>query len=441
MTIRSIVCVLVTMLLVGATPALAQFHLDVEEHSLDNGLTILTLENHAAPVCTYYTFFKVGARNERPDNSGMSHFFEHMMFNGAKKYGPKMFDLALESNGGYSNAYTSKDITAYYEDFSSDILELVIDLESDRMGNLALEDEMILSERGVVGEERLVRTDNDNFGMVFEELFAQAFIAHPYGGPVLGWMESIKNFNREDCLEYFHTYYAPNNAVVVIVGDFDTKKTMQLMQEYFGEIPSGPPPPAVLRSEPEQRGARRTVIEKQARYSHLMKGFHIGDKDSGDLYTLEVIQFILTTRESCRIHQAMVNDLELGLGQFGGFSWGFDPSLFYFYIAGAPGKDYTEIDAALDSVLADFVAGGPTEEELARAKNGLTADFYKNYKTNNGMAHQIGRFHTLWGDYNTMYDFVGWVNSVTAEEVKEVAARYFTKKNSTTAILIPEGGA
>jgi zinc protease len=423
-----------------ATSAAAEFKLDVQEYTLDNGLTILMVENHSAPVMTYFTMYKVGTRNERVDNSGISHFFEHMMFNGAAKYGPKMFDKTLESNGGYSNAFTSKDYTGYFEDFSSDILELVMDLESDRMLSLALDSAMVVSERGVVSEERLVSTDNNNEDLVSEELYATAYESHPYRGPVLGWMESIRNFNRKDCVEYFKTYYAPNNAVVVMVGDFDSKQALDLMKKYFGKIPAGPPPPSVPRYETEQRGEKREIIRKETQYSHFTRGYHVGDKDSPDLFALDVVQFILTSGESSRMYQTLVDDLQVALWTYGGFSWGFDPQLFYFYVAAVPGKEYTEVERAFDSVLTAFIAGGPTEAELTRAKNSLTASFYKGFKTNNGTAEQIATYKTLWGDYRKMYDYVTRINSVTAEQVKEAAAKYFTVKNSTTIVLVPEGG-
>ena len=427
------------LVLAGGTVG-AQFKLDVQQHRLDNGLTILLVENHAAPVMTYFTVFKVGARDEQTYNSGVSHFFEHMMFNGAAKYGPKMFDQMLESNGGYSNASTSDDITRYFEDFSSDILELVIDLESDRMASLALKEEVVLSERGVVREERLVGVDNDNEGIVYEELAATAFLCHSYGQPVIGWGKSIENFNRKDCLDYFHTYYAPNNAVVAIVGDFDSAEALKLLQQYFNPIPSGPPPPEVPRYEPEQRGAKRVHIERESRHPHLMRGYHVGDKDSPDLYPLEVFQFIMCTGESSRLYQTLVNDLQLALYQYGGFSWGFDPSLFYFYVAVMPDKNYADVEKAMDSLLAAMASAGPTADELARAKNSLTANFYKNFKTNNGTADQLATFHTLYGDYSVIYKYVDQINAVTAAQVQEVAAKYFTEKNSTTVVLTPQEG-
>ena len=428
------------VLFLWAGSASAEFQLDVKEFQLDNGLTILMLENPTAPVITYFTFYKVGTRNERRDNSGVSHFFEHMMFNGAAKYGPKMFDQALESKGGQNNAYTSENITAYYEDFPKEALELVLDLESDRMASLALLEDNVKAEAGVVSEERLVSVDNNNERIMYEELFATAFMAHAYEAPVLGWMESIKNFNRADCVEYFKTYYAPNNAVVAIVGDINVEETLAKMKQYLGGLPSGPPPPKVPRYEPEQRGAKRVFLEREAEHEHLMRGYHIGDKDSPDLYTLEIIQFILTSGESSRLHQTLVNDLQLALYQYGGFDWGFDPSLFYYYVAVAPGISYAKAEAAFDSVLTGLTTDGPTEGELQKAKNSLTANFYKNYKTNNGTAQQLANYKTFYGDWKAMYNYVPGVSAVTAEQVKEVMAKYFKPKNSTTVTLVPEGG-
>ncbi|MFH1701484.1 MAG: pitrilysin family protein [Candidatus Zixiibacteriota bacterium] len=426
--------------LFAASPILAEFNLDVTEHKLANGLTVLLYENHTAPIISTYTFFKVGSRNERPGITGISHFFEHMMFNGAKRYGPKMFDLTLERNGGYSNAYTSKNMTAYYQNFSSDILELVIDMESDRMANLAFEPEMLASEIGVVKEERRVGIDNDNTGLLYEELFSSAYKAHSYSWPIVGWMEDLNSITRGDCLLYHSTFYAPNNAVLVISGDFETDKAIKLIEDYYKDIPSGPPPPPVIKNEPEQRGQRKVIIRNPASHSHLMLGYHVCDKDSPDLYALEVLQSILTTGESSRMQQALINDLELITGMYGGFEWGYDPSLFYFYFAISPNKGYEPIEIAIDSILTDFITNGPNEEEMEKAKNTLTANFYKNYKTNNDIAHEIGYYHSLYGDWKTMYGFVDKVKAVTADEVKKVAGRYFTKNNSTLAVLIPEGG-
>jgi zinc protease len=431
---------MVALFLASAAVA-AEFKLNVSEFKMDNGLTVLLLENHAAPVITYYTFFKVGSRNEHPGITGISHFFEHMMFNGAKKYGVKMFDKMLESRGGYSNAYTNQNITAYYDDFASDNLELVIDMEADRLGTLAFDPEVMKSEIGVVKEERMLRTDNDNGGLLEEELYASAYMAHPYSWPVIGWMADLSAITRDDCLKYHATYYAPNNATVIIVGDFQTAKATELIKKYYKDIPAGTPPPAVVRDEPEQRGPRRTVVEKPGEFVNLMRGYHVGDKDSPDLYTLEVAQSVLTSGESSRMYQSLVNDLALATQVYSSYDWGFDPSLFYFYVAAVPGKNADAVEKAFDSVLTAFIATGPTADELTRAKNSLTANFYKNYKTTNGTSHQLGYYQTFFGDYKKMYDYPVGVAKVTADDVKQAAAKYFTRQNSTTAVLIPEGGA
>jgi len=170
-----------------------------------------------------------------------------------------------------------------------------------------------------------------------------------------------------------------------------------------------------------------------------MRGYHVGDKDSPDLFAMEIIQFILTTGESCRMHQTLVNDLQLALYLYGGYEWGFDPTLFYFYLAVAPGQSYEAAEVAFDSVLTDLMTNGPTENELQKAKNSLTADFYKSFKTNSGTANKLAYYKTLYGDWKVFYDFVDNVNTVTAEQVKEVTAKYFKAKNSTTVVLVPEG--
>ncbi len=438
---QTMILALVVLALVGAGIHAAEFTHNVKEYQLDNGLKILLLENHAAPVATYYTFFKVGSRNERPGITGISHVHEHMMFNGAKKYGPKMFDKMLESNGGYSNAYTSTEVTAYYEDFSSDKLDLIVDLEADRLQSLAFDSAVLAAELGTVREERMVGVDNENSGMLYEELFATAFKAHPYSWPVIGWMADLYNISRADCVNYFKTYYAPNNATVVIVGDIDAQKAIDLLTRNLQAIPSGPLPAKVVKDEPEQIGPRRTEMVRQAQYSHFMRGYHTCDKDSPDRFVFDVIRQILVSGESSRMYQALVNDLQISLGMYGDNEWRFDPSLFYFYVAGVPGIGADKIEAAFDSVLTAFITAGPADEEITRAKNTLIADYYKQYKTNNGTAHQLAYYQTFYGDWRKMYEYPDAIKNVTAADVKAIAAKYFIRNNSTTAVLIPEGGA
>src|SRR4051812_34700474 len=278
----------------------------VEERSLPNGLQIRLLQDRSLPVATLYSFFRVGSRNERPGITGISHLFEHMMFNGAKRYGPKEFDEVLESRGGRSNAYTSTDLTVYHEDFASEALEQVIDLESDRMESLRISPKILESEREVVKEERRARVDNDIMGMLDEELGTLVYKAHPYRWPVIGWMGDINNIKKEDCQAYFRTFYAPNNATVYLVGDFEPKAALALIKKYYGDIKPGPEAEPVIDSEPEQKGERRSVLRHPAQAPSLMIGFRGPPGKDDDTLVLDVIQYALTVGEGSRLTRELV---------------------------------------------------------------------------------------------------------------------------------------
>jgi zinc protease len=441
--VRATLCVttLIGALLCLGSIGRADFRHDVTRVQLDNGLTVLLYENHQTPVVSYYTFYKAGSRNERPGITGVSHVLEHMMFNGAKKYGPKMFDKMLESHGGYSNAYTTNDMTVYYENIAANNLELVVDMESDRMANLALDSAILESERSVIEQERLMRIDNNNGGLVYEELSAAVYMAHPYSWPVIGWMADIKQISREDCYKYYSTYYAPDNAVIVVTGDFQTQRAVKLITDYYQSIPASSPPPAVVEDEPEQRGPRRVELEKPAQYCHFVRGYHIGDKDDPDLYVMQIINSLLTTGESSLLYQSLVDSLQLSMGVYGDFNWAIDPSMYYVYIAGYPGVDVAQVEHAYDSVMAEFESSDISDTALLRAKNGLIADYYKGFETNSGIAGEIGFYEVLYGDWTKMYDYVDRIRAVTTADIKRVVARYLTDRNSTTVVLVPEGGS
>jgi len=406
--------------------------------TLDNGLKVILLEDHSAPVISYQTFFRVGSRNERPGITGISHFMEHMMFNGAKKYGPKEFDAILEANGGYSNAYTSKDMTAYYEDFASSALELVIDLDSDRMRDLALDPKYLESEMGVVKEERRLRIDNSVNGQMYEDLYAIAFKAHPYQWPVLGWMSDLERINRDDCVNYYRTYYAPNNAVLVVVGDFDTKEAMALIHKYYDDIPRGKPYDDVRTVEPEQLGERRAVIHKKAELPAVLIGYHVPSVKSPDIYALDILQQILTEGESSRLYQLLVRELGIAAYVYSSFTWRIDPDIFLFGAKCNPGKSTVGLEKAIYSVLDSIAVSGVTEEELNKAKNKLIADFYRSLQTVNGKAGKIGRYEILFGDYREMFRVQERYQNVTVDDIKRVAGRYFSDRNRSVVTLVPE---
>ncbi len=321
--------------------------LDATVETLKNGLKVILMEDHSVPVVSRWTFYRVGGQNERPGITGISHFIEHMMFNGAAKYGPKEFDRILESNGGYSNAFTSEDMTAYYEDFASDVLELCIDLDSDRMKSLTLDPKFVVSEMGVVKEERRLSVDNSVEGAMYEELGALAYKAHPYGWPVIGWMSDLEKITRDDAVDYWKTYYAPNNAILVIVGDFETKKALELVHTYYDSVPSQAPPEPVRTVEPEQPGERRAEVRKPAEMPQILVGYHIPEVTSNDIYALDVLQYVLSEGESSRLYKKLVRDLGIAVYAGANASWNIAPALFTFDVKVRPDKTAAECEAAV----------------------------------------------------------------------------------------------
>ena len=416
----------------------------VIETKLPNGLKVRLLPSSAVPTISYYTFFHVGSRNERPGITGISHLFEHMMFNGAKKYGPGEFDRTLESNGGSSNAYTSNDMTVYYEDFMSEALERVIDLESDRMKSLQVTPKMLKSEREVVIEERRLRVDNEIAGMLDEELGTLVWKAHPYRWPVIGWMKDIEAISREDCLDYFRTYYAPNNATLYISGDFDPKEALKLIKKYYGGIKPGPKaPPPVLDAEPEQKGERRAEVRHPAQAPTLMIAWRGPSAREQDTLVLDVLQYALSVGQSSRLVKSLVYEKEACVSVSIDWSWRKDPGAFLAAMELKPGADPRAAEAALYAEIEKVVAEGVTDRELQKAKNNLAAQLLRELGTNNGRAHALGHYEALLGSWREGLALASRYETVTSAQVKEVAAKYLkpTRRSVVTLVPTPEAAA
>lgn len=426
-----------TALLFSAMAVRGQ-QLDVQRHQLKNGLSILTLEDHSVPSICYITFFRVGSRNERPGITGISHLFEHMMFNGSAKFEPKEFDRLLESNGGYSNGTTNRDRTNYWEEFPSEALELVIDLESDRMRSLRLTPENLEQERAIVKEERRVSVDNSVQGKLFEELYMAAYKAHPYRWPVVGWMADLNNITLEDTKEYFRTYYAPNNATVILVGDFDTRQVVALMEKYFSDIPRGPEPRAVNNPEEPQNGERRIKLHKAAELPAVRIAYHTVEAQAEDSPALQVLETILSRGQSSRLYRKLVYETQIASFAGGGFSEAIDPGLFAFNVGMNPDHKTREAEEMVYQILEDLKENSVSDRELQKAKNILSADYIKGLKTNLGRAFAIGTYETVYGDYAEMFKVLERINAVTAEDIQRVVRTYFTEKNRTVATLVPE---
>ncbi|MEK7331255.1 MAG: pitrilysin family protein [Candidatus Eisenbacteria bacterium] len=419
-------------------PALSPATLKVERHTLKNGMVVLTHEDHSVPACTFWQWYKVGSRDERPGITGISHYFEHMMFNGSQNVPPKEYDKILESNGGYSNAFTDRDMTAYYEDIASDRLDVVFRLDADRMAALSLLPEQLKSEIEVVKEERRLRTDNDISGMLDEQLYAGAFLASPYRWPVVGWMGDLNRITREEMTEYFRIHYAPNNCILVLTGDFDTKTALAQIERYFGAIPAQTPPTAPIDSEPEQKGERRAAVHYPAETVSFQVGYKAPGVQSDDIYVLDVLSSILADGESSRLHQALVYRQQIALGASSFFRTRLDPTLFEFYVEMKPGKTAAEGEAALDAVIDTLAKNGPTERELQKAKNLLEAGFVKSLKTNNGVGEQLGFYEHIFGDYNAIFRTIDRYRAVTVEDCRRVAQKCFLPRQRTVVVLVPE---
>ena len=409
----------------------------VQEHALPNGLQIRLLPDRSLPVCTLYSFFRVGSRNERPGITGISHLFEHMMFNGSQKYGPKEFDRRLEAAGGTSNAYTSNDLTAYYEDFASEALPLVLDLEADRMASLLIDDGSLAREREVVKEERRFRTDNDIDGMLDEALGALAFLAHPYRWPVIGWMSDIEGITRADCERYFRTYYAPNNCTLVLVGDFDPAAALREIERLYARIPAGDPLPPVAAGEPPQKGERRAAIRYPSQAPALLVGFRGPGGRDPDSLVLDLVEAALGAGEGARLKRALIYQQELCVDSRVYFGWRMDPGLFEVSLKLAPGVDAARAESALWAELGRVADELLPDAELEKAKNMVRAQLLRALATTNGRAHSIGQMEVMLGGWRTMLDLPDRYAAITAADVQRVARRTFAAHRRNVVTLIP----
>lgn len=411
---------------------------DVKSFTLKNGMKFFVLEDKSIPNANMYLFFKVGSRNEYIGITGISHFFEHMMFNGAKKYGPKEFDRVMEANGGSNNAYTTENITVYTDWFPKQSLEIIFDLESDRIANLNFDPKMIESERGVILSERSTGLENNPLEQLWQELQATAFVAHPYMWPVIGWESDIKNWTKEDLENYFHTYYAPNNCIAVISGDVNLNEVKQLAEKYFEPIPSGPRPREIHTVEPEQTGERRLFVKREVPSPYLMMAFHVPQTGSDEYYAIELLNSILSEGASSRLYQSIVEQKQLAIEVGTYYPNAFDPTLFYFYGICNDGVKASQLENAILEEIDKVISKGVSDAELQKVKNQKLMQFYRTTETINGMSNTIGTYELFFGDYKKLFTAPEDYKKVTVSDIQNIAAKYFTKQNRTVGILNTE---
>ena len=411
---------------------------DIKTDTLSNGLKILIQEDHNIPNVAMYFFYKIGSRNERPGATGLSHFFEHMMFNGAKKYGPGQFDFQMEKNGGNNNAYTTEDDTVYTDWFPSSALELMMDMEADRMRDLSFDPKIVESERGVVYSERRSSVDNSNFGILFEQLHAAAYTAHPYHWPVVGWPSDIESWTMDDLKNHFRMGYAPNNCVMVVVGDVSTPAVISLAKKYLEPIPRQDPPPAVRTKEPDQIGERRVTVVKRAQLPIEMVAYHVPQTNHPDDAVLDVMEAILSRGQSSRLYSRMVDKEQLVLSVNANRGNNFDPGLLIFVMQPRSGIEPARAEKVLFEELDRLSNQLVPDQELRKAKNELLASHYRELKTIAGRANLLGQYEVFYGDYHKLFSVEEQFEAVTAADIQRVARQYLTEKNRTVATLIPE---
>ena len=437
MKLSKALIVICTLILAGISPRiLAITESDVTTFTLQNDMQFLVMPDHSIPNATLYIFWRVGSRNEAPGTTGIAHFFEHMMFNGAKKFGPKMFDKVMEANGGRNNAYTAEDITAYMEWFPADKLEVMFDLEADRIEHLNFDPEVVASERGVVTSERITNLENSNFQHIWEEVKNAAFRAHPYSWPIIGHASDIANWSMQDLTDFYRTYYAPNNALAVIVGAVDPKQVQQLAQKYFGNIPKQPPVRPVHTVEPEQTGERRVYAQKGSVTSpNILMGYHIPNNKHPDYLALQLLGDILSRGNSSRLRSELVFKQDLASSVSTYVPDSFDPNLFLIYAVAATATSANVLEAGILKEVHRIKHQGVTDEELQRAKNQREVAFYRNIATIDDRANLLGEYHLYYGDYRKMFSAPQALAAVTKDDLKRVANTYLNKKNRTIGIL------
>ena len=408
---------------------------DIKSFTLDNGMKIMVLEDASIPNANMYLFWKVGSRNEVPGITGISHFFEHMMFNGSKKYGPKMFDRTMEAAGGANNAYTTEDMTVYTDWFPTNALETMFDLEADRIANLDINQAMVDSERGVVQSERSTGLENSNWNALEGEIKGVAFLAHPYSWSVIGHESDIAAWSLEDLVQYHKTYYAPNNAVVVIAGDVKLAQVKALADKYFAPIPAQTPPKAIRTVEPEQKGERRTFVQKASVSTpNVMLAYHIPAATHADFYALDLLSSILSQGNSSRLYQSLV-DKQVALEAQTYMPMSVDPNLFYVMGVATPEVKASTLEHALIEQIDAIATTGITQQELDKVKNIKLMDFYRSMETINGKANTIGTYEMYFGSYDKLFNAPEAYNKVTPADIQRVAQTYLRKSNRTVAVL------
>lgn len=411
--------------------------LRVKRYALDNGLRMLTLLDRAAPVVSYHTWFAVGSRNEQKGKTGLAHLFEHLMFNQTSNTPKGQFDERIESAGGETNASTWTDWTHYHTELPASELRVIMELEADRMHNLVLRPPQVRSEKDVVANERRFRVDDDVEGETHELMYRLAFKRHPYGHPTIGSMRDIKGFTPRDCEHFYRTYYAPNNALLVVAGDFDEKRLLGEVQRLYGTLPRAPLPPPPKVVEPEQKAERVKKLRRPTPTPKLALGYHAPAFGDADYSALSLLNELLFVGRSARVYQRLVRKAELAAEVHAGIAPFVDPGLFDIWVTLQPGARIGKTLAVLDEELDRIAQKRVSERDLARVKTRAELGFLMAMETSAGKAEQIGFYETVLGDAGKLMQRLDEFRAISAEDVLRVAQRVLDKNKRTRVEVLP----
>jgi zinc protease len=406
--------------------------------TLANGMKVIVWPVRNIPNVALYNWVRAGSRNEAPGITGLAHFFEHMMFNGTGRRRAGDFDKLMEAQGGSNNAYTSDDITVYQDWFPRDALELIFDLESDRISNLAFDPDVIESERGVVYSERRLSVDDNNHGHLAEQVQAAAFVAHPYQFPTIGWPADIQSWQMKDLQKFFRTYYAPNNQTFVLAGDVSPEEVFTLARKYLEPIPRQAAPEQVRAVEPEQEGERRIVVKRNAQTPLLQYAYKAPAASDPRAPALSLLISILVDGDASRLYRELVERQKVIVDLGGHWHEGFDPALFWLYFTLPEGADPDSVQPVIDAQLARLANEGITAEELRRAKCMAAVAFWKKLSTIDGKAQLLGEYEIFHGDWSKLFTAAADFDRVTAEEVQAIAREVLNVNRRTVGVLLPD---
>jgi zinc protease len=420
-----------------ATRADAGLGEQVVETILPNGLKVILLENHKAPLVTFQVWYRVGSRNEAWGKTGLSHMLEHMMFKGTKEVNPEEFSRRIREHGGNYNAFTSRDFTAYFENLNAVQVQVAVQLEADRMQYLVLQEQDFHPEHLVVMEERRLRTEDNPAASLAEQLDAIAFQTSPYHWPTIGWREDLAHLTLEDVQAYYQAYYHPNNAFLVVVGDVKKESLLPSIAQAFGTYPQGRVPEQEKNIDPPQTGERRLVVKKVAQLPLLVIGYHVPNLRDPDSYVLEVIAALLSKGKSSRLYQHLVWQKQLALDADADHAlFSRDPGLFSLSATVLPGKDVVDVEQAIDQEMVRLQSEPVGEHELEKAKNQLEAAFIFAQDAFFSQAMLLAE-HEIASSWKSVDEYLPSVRKVSSEDIQRVANRYLAPDNRTVGILTP----